>query len=260
MNNILQIINWEIKNNSLLFYFKFLLIIGLFIFFSRYLNQTSLLSLILILIIVYYLLSFTNSNYQDSINQEHKEESIINLKKYQFIQRHPNLLNVINNISVVMKFNRTTFNNILIKLDNFLFIHSIYSKNKESPEDINILNLFERKKLSFISNDFYQDNRLSLVDNAILFYESILNDLMSIYISIPLYNEVVDKKIETVYKSYFYQLKDILDIFIVEIKKINNSKNLNCYSKIYNITYSDIEDPQPNITNQYDFSPHWNIY
>lgn len=260
MNNISKIINWEIKNNSVLFYFKFLLVIGLFFFFSRYLNQTSLLSLILVLIIIYYLFSFTYSNYQDNTIKENKENSIIDLKKYQFIQQQPDLLNIINNISAVINFNKTIFNNILFKLDNFLFIYNIYNKDIESLSDIDILNLFEKKKISFISKVFYEDNKLNLVDNAVLFYESILNDLMSIYISIPLYNKIVDQKIETEYKSYFYQLKAILDVFIEEIKKINNSKNLNCYSKIYDINYSEVEQSKPNIINQPDFSPHWNIY
>ena len=263
MNNIIQVINWDIKNNSVLFFFKFLLVIGLFIFFSRYLTQTSLLSLILVLIIVYYLLSFTNNDYQNNINKEQKDNSIIDLNKYQYLQQQPDLLNIINNISTIINFNKTIFNSILFRLDNFLLIYNIYKGIEKSKSDINILNLSEKKNkknINFISTNFYEDNRFNLVDNAVLFYESILNDLMSIYISIPLYNDIIDKKIENEYKSCFNQLKSILDVFIEEIKKINNLSNINCYSKIYTIDNPGIESPDPNPTEIDSFNFHWNLY
>ena len=254
----LNIINWEIENYSSLFFFKFLLIIFLFITLSRYVNQTSLLSIIIILIIIYYFYQISKNQYQNNLNIQQTEDKYLNLKKYQYLQKYPNLLFIINNISLLSMFNASIFNKILFRLDNFLHIYYQYENVIESKRNSNILNLFEQSRLTIDFKSLLIENKVNFIDQAILIYQTLLNDLMSLYITFPLNHQVgFEHPIEKTFQTYFQQLKDILDSYIKNMKKINKLSNLNIYSKIYNL---ESNSPEDNPSNQKKCNFHWSLY
>lgn len=248
--------NWLNLPNELIWKFEhttkdhlyLIIVFTLLVFYVIYkisLSFNFVISLIITCIIAYVYFTRIFQKEQKELKKENKKLSDMNIFKYKYLFLDIKIINIYHTLRYIKKYNESAFEDSLSEMNDFM--KTCFEIKKKYTNYNN--------KDQIASEIYYQK-----ITNSILYLKRSLNSLMSIVIDIPVNLQINDipmpKYLDTSVKHLFKianeKLMEIIKLYNLRWK---NSKNIN-----RNSHYIDINSPEPNPLNSYDYMSNYNLY
>ena len=220
-------------------------IILFYVFFKIDFSSNFFKSLILSFVIIYVYISKMYSNNQKILESENLKIYNTYASKYKYLFLNIKIINIYNKLSFIKDYNKTSYKNSLIHMNNFFKkyfeIKKKYSAYTGEDEKIGII--------------FYNK-----IENSVLHLKESLNALMSVSVSLPINLEIngipINKYLEAQVKEIFKLSNDkLMEIIQLYNLKWKNANNINRF-----LRYIDINSAEPNPLNSIDYLPNYNLY